>query len=260
MLSDVFFWISKLVWLLISPDNILLILFGVCVFLLWREHIRLAKYLMNGLFVICLFIGLFPVGEWLLYPLESQNSVNPKLNNVDGIIVLSGAEDPVKTDLWQQISVNDAVERDLVFMQLARQFPNAKLIFSGGSGSMVHQQQKQADVARRLFKQQGLQVERIIFERESRNTWENAVNSKSLLVPDENEKWVLITTAWHMPRSLGSFCKVGWNVTPYPVDFRTRKGDLLRLDWNFASHLKTLKTGIKEWLGLFAYRYSGKSC
>ena len=102
-----------------------------------------------------------------------------------------------------------------------------------------NQNYKAADVAKRLFKEQGLDTSRIIFERESRNTWENAVFTKNLVKPKVGEKWVLITTAWHMPRSMGVFCKLEWDVIPYPVDYQTKPGHLFAVDWNFVGHLLT---------------------
>ena len=207
-----------------------------------------------------LLIAMFPVGEWLLYPLERRFPVNTELGDVDGIIVLSGEEDPMHTLLWNQTSVGEAAERNLAFMALSKEYPEAKLVFSGGASSLIHQEYKAGDVARRLFKEQGMDLARITFERESRNSWENAMLSKKLVQPVSDERWVLITTGWHMPRSVGIFCKAEWQVIPYPVDFRTKPGHLMRMDWGFADHLKDLVTGVKEWIGLVAYQLMGKSC
>jgi uncharacterized SAM-binding protein YcdF (DUF218 family) len=257
-MDSFFFWFSKLVWLIVSPDTLLLIWFGVGFLLLWLGKVVWARRLLGLLLLVMLVIGLFPVGEWLLYPLENRYPANPELDHVDGVIVLSGAEDALSTALWDQVVLGSAAERDLVFMALARAYPAAKLVFTGGAGSMINQDYKAADVARRLFSEQGLDMSRIVFERESRNTIENAALSKALVAPEPGEKWVLITTAWHMSRSVGVFCKLGWNVVPYPVDFQTNPGHLLRIDWGFADHLENLVTAVKEWLGLAAYWMAGK--
>ena len=128
-------------------------------------------------------VALFPIGEWLLYPLETKYPHNPQLEAVDGIIVLSGSEDPIYTKTWNQVTVGGATERNLAFMMLARQHPEAKLVFTGGVGNMLQQDYKEADVAKRLFEEQGMDVSQVIFERESRNTWENALLSKELVRP-----------------------------------------------------------------------------
>ena len=259
-MESVFFWLSKLVWLFISPDSFLLIWFALSLFLMWRGKLRWAKRLLSSLAIILLIIGLFPVGEWLLYPLEKQYPTNPKLGKVDGIILLGGAEDPVRSYQWKQPIVGNAAERDFAFIQLAKKYPNAKKIFTGGSSSMAAQTYKGADTAKQLFTQQGLDVSSIIFERNSRNTWENAIFSKKLADIKKGENWVLITTGWHMPRSAGIFCKAEWDIIPYPVDFWTQKGNLLRVDWNFSGHLKNLVVAVREWVGITAYQLTGKMC
>ena len=227
---------------------------------MWKGKLRWAKRLLGSLAVILLVIGLFPVGEWLLYPLEKQYPTNPKLNQVDGIILLGGAEDPVRSYLWKQPITGSAAERDFAFIQLSKAYPAAKKIFTGGSSSMVAQAYKGADAAKQLFIQQGLDVSKIIFERDSRNTWENVILSKEVADVKKGEKWILITTGWHMPRSAGIFCKAKWDVIPYPVDFWTQKGNLLRVDWNFSGHLKNLVTAVKEWIGIAAYQLTRKMC
>ena len=242
-MDHVFFWISKIAWLFISPDSLLIIWLGITVILVLFGWLLLAKWMLIGLFVVFMIVGMLPVGEWLFYPLEKRYSPNPELSDIDGIIVLG-----------------DSLERNVEFLVLTRQFPDVKLVFTGGSPSMVDQQKKSADSARKFFTRHGLDTSNIVFERDSRNTWENAVFSKKLVNPDLNEEWVLITTAWHMPRSVGVFCKVGWDVIPYPVDFHSEPDNIIRLDWDFAGHLNRLVFAVKEWIGIIVYQASGRSC
>jgi len=205
-------------------------------------------------------VALFPVGEWLLYPLEIRFSANPKLpDRIDGIIVLSGSENAVLSNLWHQVELLDSAEHEIAFLELARRYPHAKLVFTGGSGSMTHQDAKAADVAETLSYKLGFDPSRVTFERNSRNTFENAVLSKELVRPDPGQTWILVTTAWHMPRSVGIFCKAGWPVIPYPVDHWTKPGKLLRIDLNLSGHLRDLVIGVREWVGLLAYHVSGKT-
>ena len=259
-MDSLFYWFSKLIWLLASPDSLLLICFGVGFFLLWLGKNVWAKKMFGILLGLMLIVALFPIGEWLFYPLETKYPHNPQLEDVDGIIVLAGSENSVHTKVWNQVTVGGATERNLAFMMLARQHPEAKLVFTGGVASMLQQDYKAADVAKRLFEEQGMDVSQVIFERESRNTWENALLSKELVRPESGTNWVLITTAWHMPRSMGIFCKVGWEVTPYPVDFNTQRDNLLRVNWAFSGNLSRLVTATKEWIGLTAYRFTGRAC
>lgn len=259
-MESLFFWTSKLAWLMIAPDNLVVILLVVAWILLRRGAYRPAAWLLGTVTTALIVVALLPVGEWLLYPLESRFAANPKLpDRIDGVIVLSGTEDAVRSSLWQQVELHDSAEREMAFLELARRYPKARLVFTGGSGSMLYQDNKAADVARKLFDNLGLDLSRVTFERNSRNTYENAVMSRELVRPDPAQTWVLITTAWHMPRSVGIFRNIGWPVIPYPVDHWTRPGKLLRVDMNLSGNLRSLVTGVREWVGLLAYYLSGKT-
>ena len=166
-MDNLFYWLSKLIWLFISPDSLLLIWLGFGLLLLRIGYLSWAKRLLFSLFISFLLIGLFPIGDWLIYPLESRYPVNPQLHNVDGIVALSGALDPVGTTQWDQVIVGDAAERNFTFMMLAKRYPAARLVYTGGASSMMLQEYKAADVAERLFTEQGMDLTRITFERES---------------------------------------------------------------------------------------------
>jgi uncharacterized SAM-binding protein YcdF (DUF218 family) len=157
------------------------------------------------------------------------------------------------------VELRDGAERYTAFMMLARQYPDATLVFTGGSGSLTKQEYKAADVAARLFKEQGLDNRRITFERESRNTYENALFSKKLVVPGENERWLLVTSAIHMPRSVGIFCNLGWPVIPYPVDHQVTPELEFTVGWRLSGHLRGLYWALHEWTGLLVYYLVGKS-
>jgi uncharacterized SAM-binding protein YcdF (DUF218 family) len=259
-MDTLFFFLSKLIWLLISPDSLLLILILVALVFLYLGKQQLAKKTLSIVSGLLIIIAFFPVGEWLLYPLESHFQTTPTLpDKITGIIALSGAEDAELSHIWQQVELGSAAERDLTFLSLAQQYPKAKLVFTGGTGSLTKQEYKGADVAKKLFEQLGANTIEMIFERESRNTYESAIYSKKIVKPEKGENWILITTGWHMPRSVGIFCKAEWPVIPYPVDHQTNKDNLLRISFNLSNNLQTLKIAIKEWLGLFAYYLSGKT-
>ncbi len=259
-MDTLFFWLSKLVWFLISPLNFILLLLIVTWLLLRADSKRFARTLMGSIVLVLIFIAFFPVGEWLLHPLENQFKTNPQLPaSVEGIVVLSGALNARDSALWGQTEVNGAAERELAFMRLAKMYTRARLVYTGGSSSLINQQYKAADVAKQLFQQQGMDTSRIIFERDSRNTYENASLSLALVKPELEGSWILVTSALHMPRAIGLFCKAGWPMIPYPVDHRTRPGHLLRIEYALGGHLSTLSDALHEWLGLLAYRLSGKT-
>lgn len=257
-MDSIFFYLSKIIWLIISPDSLLLIFLTIGVFFLWRKKYVWGKGVLTSVLILLMLIGMLPIGEWLLYPLESKYPPNPELKEVDGIILLGGAEDAERSYLWQQPVLGNATERYFALITLVKKFPNARVVFTGGSGRLAMQAYKEADVAKQLFIQQGLDVSKFIFEDNARNTWENATFSKKLGKPIDGEKWVLITTGWHMPRAVGVFQKQGWEVTPYPVVFASKPNRLLRLEWNFSKHLNNLNIAAKQWIGLIAYKFTGK--
>ncbi len=251
------FIISKIVWALLTPGSILLLI----LVLAWWLHGKRPTLSRGLLAIATLFIAalsLCPIGAWALRPLESQfPPVQLDQRRIDGIIVLGGALDAEATQRLALPVLNDAAERLTAFVALAKAHPEAKLVFSGGSGDPIRPELREADQVKQFFKEQGLPPDRVIFERDSRNTYENAVYSQKLVHPQAGQNWLLVTSAWHMPRAIGCFEKLGWKITPYPVDYRSNSHD------HWASFLPEqqfdmLTTGAREWLGLLSYRLMGR--
>ena len=144
------------------------------------------------------------------------------------------------------------------FVALARKHPNAKLVFTGGSGRL-NQKYKETDTARELFTSLGLPASRVIYEDRSRNTFENGVFSHRLVKPQPSERWVLITSARHMPRSVGVFNKLEWKVLPYPVDYFTYGVGDDGLQFYLANGLKSFHSGLREWMGMAIYKFLGRT-
>lgn len=259
-MDTLFFWASKLIWALISPDSLLLLLMLAAWLLLRMGMPRGARAVLGFTCLVTLTIALLPVGEWLFHPLETRFETNPPLPaEVDGILVLGGSVLPVLSQAWQQTETNDAAERLQAFVALARRYPQAKLAFSGGSGNPRRLEYRETEAIVSYLQQAGLGDREVVLESESRNTWENAVYSKSLLNPGQEERWILITSAFHMPRAMGIFCQQDWPMLPWPVDHRSERGSLLRVQFQLATNLLALRDASKEWTGLLAYALSGKS-
>ena len=260
MIDTLLFWLSKIVWTVIAPGSLLLILVLFGWLLLMRGATRKAKWVLGFAAFAMLLIALVPLGDWLLEPLETRFPANPKMpTRIDGIIVLGGVEDGVRTAAWNQVEVNEAAERFLASLALARRYPSARVLFTSGSGSLTNQKIKGADVAKRLYLEQGLDPSRLILESNARNTVENAVLSRALAKPARGEVWVLVTSASHMPRAVGVFCKAGWPVLPYPVDHHTVRGQSRWIDYGLTGNLDALNMAIKEWLGLASYYLMGRT-
>jgi len=259
-MDDIFFWLSKILWTLVSPDGLLLVLVLLAWLTLMLNWQRAARRLLTITSLPLLILAFFPLGEWLLLPLESRFQTQPPLpEEVHGIVVLGGAADPLRSAIWQQPQLQEGADRITQFLALSLRFPEARALFSGGSGSTANQQYREAFLLPVIMHDLGFDPDRFLFESESRNTRENAEFSHRMVSPQPGENWLLITSAFHMPRSVGIFCSLDWPVIPWPVDHRTRPGHLLRPQLQLAENLYTLHTAVREWIGLFTYRLTGRS-
>ena len=259
-MDDIFFYLSKYIWTVLSPDSLFIILLTLCLLLFLLRQTKKATLLL-GLLVFCtLFLSFFSVGDWMLYPLESRFQHNPDLpEQVDGIIVLGGSVIPDVSFEWQQLETNQFHERLSSFIQLAQLFPSARLVFSGGNADTDEGKPTEAQIAETYFLKSGISPERLLIENKARNTAENANYSRQLVSPQSNETWLMITTAYHMPRAMGVFCMQNWKVIPYPVDHKTLPSKLYQPRFGLIEHANHLILASHEWLGLLYYYISGKT-
>jgi uncharacterized SAM-binding protein YcdF (DUF218 family) len=117
----------------------------------------------------------------------------------------------------------------------------------------------EAQVAEPYFLKSGISPQRLVLENKSRNTAENASYTKQLIDPLPNENWLLITSAYHMPRAMGVFCQQNWQVIPYPVDHQTTEVKYSPSRYSLINHADQLVMASHEWLGLLAYYLTGKT-
>lgn len=254
------FLLSKLVWALLAPGSLLLAALLLAA-LLRRHRPRLAAICGGVALVFVLLLNVAPIGRWALAPLQS--AVPPplalQLDHVDGIVVLGGAVGPGDLDLTGLPSLNDAAERMTGLVALARRFPDARLVYTGGSGFTRDTGGfNESRVTRLLFDSLGVPPERVQYEDRSRNTWENAQLTQRLVTLKPGETWIVITSAWHMPRALGCFRRLGWDVVPWAVDAQGRE-PIRWLHFDMARELNWLTIAVREWIGLVSYRLMGRS-
>ncbi len=255
-----FFTVSKLFSFLTSPAN-LAIAIGICgCGLLATRWAPAGRRLMLASLVLLALLGFLPVGNALIIPLEERFPPwDPAQGAPDGIVVLGGAISPEVSDARHGVALNEAAERVTVIAELAKRYPNARIVFAGGGGTAADAP-SEAPFALRLFESFGIARERILLEERSRNTMENAFFSKKVAQPKPGERWLLVTSAHHMPRAIGAFRKAGFAVEAYPVDWRTRGiRDALLPTGGMAEGLGRLDTAAHEWVGLFVYWLSGRS-
>ena len=255
-----FFWASKIFGVVIQPANFLLIVLCLGAVLLWTRWRRGARWIITLTALAALAMATLPVVTWPIVALENRFQVSPALPaKVDGIITLGGIVNQFISAARGRTSVGPGAERLTEFALLARRYPTAKLVFTGGSGNLFKQDLKEADYLRPFLDKLGLSGRDVIFENQSRNTFENAVFSKRLAEPAPDEVWVLITSAMHMPRAVGVFRQAGWNVIAYPVSFATDGRYQTALEFNLGRGLGNTTRWLHEWLGLVAYWLTGRS-
>ena len=255
-----FFYASKLLWAVAVPSTFLtlLALAGVAL----APRFRAVGLTLAAIGVLGLLVGgLSPVARLLLNPIENRFPVfTDDGGHIDGVIVLGGAELPAITEARGQPAFQESGERMMALADLARRYPQARVVFSGGSSDIAPSGKvSESDVVRQVLPQLGIDPSRVMFEGQSRNTAENARLSRDLVQPKPGERWLLVTSAFHMPRAVGCFRAAGFPVTAYPVDFRTPGDAGLRPFRSVAEGLGFLDLAVREWIGLAAYYWTGRS-
>ena len=256
-----FFILSKTLGFLLLPTNLLIGVGFVGAILLVTRFASLGRKLVITSVLLLVICGLSPLANYLLYPLESRfpaweaGSGKPP----DGIVILGAS---IASDLSAAHGtpvVRGAPDRIITAAALAHRYPNARIVFSGGSANLISNDAREADFAGAIFESLGIAKSRLVMERASRNTLENAQFSKALVSPKDGERWLLVTSAFHMPRSIGLFRKAGFAVEAYPVDWRVgRRDDLMAFSNTVLDGLGRTDTAVREWMGLIAYWATGK--
>ncbi len=255
-----FFWFSKILWAMAAPSNFIGALLVLSAVGLFTRFARQARFTAALAAVLYLSFGSLPLGLEMLRPLENRFPRPALPDRLDGIVVLGGAMDEVISADRSLAQLAESGTRMTEAALLARRFPEARLVFTGGSGRISEHAETEADAARRFFLDQGLAPERMAFEDRSRNTWENAVMTRDLVQPMAGERWALVTSAFHMPRSVGIFRKVGFDVIPFPADYNTLRARVrLTPSYEAGLGLHLLDRAVREYIGLAAYYLTGKT-
>jgi uncharacterized SAM-binding protein YcdF (DUF218 family) len=256
-----FFLVSKIFGALLIPSNLIIAIGAVGLMLTWSRFQSVGRKLIACSLAALLVCGYFPIGTLLLVPLETRfSSWKAEDGEPAGIIILGGGVELVLSAAYGSPVLDYEGSRIVVAAALARRYPNARLVYAGGNPDLFQQEAKEADIAAAIFESLGISRDRLQIERQSRNTDENIRFSKALADPKPGERWLLVTSAFHMPRSLGIFRKVGFVVQPYPVDWKTLGWpDLFKIQSNFLSGLSLTNLAVHEWIGLIVYRMTGKT-
>jgi uncharacterized SAM-binding protein YcdF (DUF218 family) len=259
-----FFYIAKAVWFVLQPSTLIALLIGYGAILIWTGWARWGRRFVSIGALLLLIVGLSPLGNALTVPLEDRFPRADLSSAPAGIIILGGAEDRLVGSARKAPTLNEAGERLLEGAILANRFPDTKIAFSGGDAGILYKSDSEAEGAAAILTKLGVARDRLILETDARDTYENAMFLKKELKREgalgPGKKWLLITSAYHMPRSVGAFREAGFDVEPWPVDYRTRgKEDLTRPFDKVSEGLRRVDTAMREWVGLLAYWLTGRS-
>lgn len=251
-----FFFASKIFWALAQPLTFLAVVTLIGLSFYRRQWGRNLLKITAIAFVFC---GFVPVGPILINYLESRVPAPEALPDlIDGIIVLGGAVNAESSATRNQPQLNEWSERIFEMMRLSTTYPQAKVIYAGGAGSLHGQGHEEADIVRKMLIDIGFPTKNFIFETKSRTTFENVANSSTIVSPQDGENWLLVTSAFHMPRSIRVFEKQGWKVIPYPAGY-VEDGSIAL--WQFidvSGNYWKLNVAAKEMIGIIAYELSGR--
>ncbi|MBO9587156.1 YdcF family protein [Devosia sp.] len=256
-----FFLASKVFWLLAQPLSVVFLLMLIAIAtLFWGRRRLAAAALVLGLLIHGI-VSFSNLGYLIMQPLEDRFAVPaPPPENVDAIIMLGGATLERPSSARQITELNDAGDRLTTTLWLAKKYPAAKIFISGGSGALTDEGEAEATTAERFFLAFGISRDRLVLEGASRNTDENVANTKALLGANADGTILLVTSAFHMPRSVGIFEKTGLSVIPWPTDYRTPGQQSFGFDIaNPVQNVNVTTAGIKEWVGLLIYNWTGKT-
>jgi uncharacterized SAM-binding protein YcdF (DUF218 family) len=242
-----------------APANLVVLAILATYIALPRQRVPRAKRAIGALALLCVLIACTPLSRLPLVLLENRFAHPPLPDKVDGVVVLGGGIAPAISLRRDEPAVTVAAPRLLAFADLARRYPQARLVFTGGSGDIFHPDLKEAPVARQALQRMGLDVVRVLFDDRARNTRENALFAQALARPQPGETWLLVTSASHMPRAMGAFRAAGWSMTPWPVGYWTSGRLWSGWGFDFLGGLATLQAGVREWVGLAAYYARGYS-
>ena len=256
-----FFIVSKVLGFFALPSNDMLAVGLIGLALTRTRLVRTGQGLVWASILLFLAFGLLPLGKMLIAPLEERfPPANAAGAAPAGIVVLGGAIEPAFANTRPSSELNEAAERITVIAQLARRYPSARILYSGGPGGLLPRGSGEAHIAAALIESFGVPARRLILEEESRTTAENAEFSRRLVMPKAGERWLLVTSAYHMPRSIGAFRKAGFTVEAYPVDYRTTGATDLWIPFDtVATGLRRTDTAAREWVALLVYWLTGRS-
>ena len=248
---------ADITWALLQPSNLLLLLLLLGFLLLLSGALRSGRRLIGLALLLAVLPAVFPLEEALARPLENRYPPRTPPASVDGLLVLGGAVDWNVSQSRQQLNTNAAAERLMAATMLAERYPGVPLVFTGLYQEVAPNEFRSGSSG--LLTGPEFAGRDIVYLGAARSTYEEALLAIRELQPRSGERWLLVTSAWHMPRALATFRTQGWTLEPFPVDYRS-SGDLdFRPSLDIAGRLAGFDAVVREWGALLIYQQLGRS-
>lgn len=251
-------YLTRIFWLLVQPLSLVVLLLVAGLLLSWLKRRWPARVLI-GIAVLLLFLFSFTTfGYLLITPLEQRFERPAEPARIDGIVVLGGGMDGEVNSVRGGFELNRSGDRFVETLRLALRHPEAKIVIAGGPAALV-QQEPEALAGRRFFEAFGVAAERILIDDQSRNTEENARYAKQLAGTTDGQSWLLVTSAFHMPRAVGLFRKAGFPAIPWPADYLASGAEGVRIKPDQSTeNIAVSNLALREWAGLIGYYLTGR--
>jgi len=249
-----YFYLSKLFAPLLNPTNLLFIFLISFYIINLKSKIKF-KIFSNIVFILLLLLSFFPLGNLGLKYLEKDYLAQDKVYKVDNILVLAGAENIASTKIDEELSLNSGSERLIISAKLALDFPISKIYYLGGDGYLAKNKIDEVDMAKTFYSNIHFDLNRVIFIGNTRNSIENLEAFQK--IDTLNQSNILITSAFHMKRSMLIAKEFELNIKPYAVDFRSIN------DFNILNYYQTLSIAnnwqsfnifFREIIGILAFK------
>ncbi len=255
------FWLTKALGIVMAPSHLLLLLLALVFFVPGFRLLRDGL----GTFIVFLLLTatLLPVGDWALLPLERCAATLARTPfKADGVIVLGGMLDEDATTARNEAAFGGSADRFIAMLKLARAYPGAPVIFTGGS-AWGNPGFHEGEILRRAAESLGVDARRISAETRARNTIGNVKYTKDAFTRASGKNWLIVTSAYHMPRALSLFeaagRKSGTHFYAYPTDYRTRGQFRFKPRLDPTGNLSKLDHAVKEYAGLAVNRLLGRT-
>jgi uncharacterized SAM-binding protein YcdF (DUF218 family) len=254
------FYLSKILNFFINPLYILSSVILIQLFIIFFAESKKLTIFFSKLFLILfLFFGYTPLSNFLLSKIEDyiQPSKYP-VQQLTGVILLGGSfNSGHESKERNEVSINSSAERLTKALEIYKKNPKVLILFSGFSEELKPQGWSESDMAKKFFLDQGVKIDNLIFETQSRNTFENIKYSKDIII-NYKGTWGLITSANHMPRTFFTFKKQGLILEPISVDYKTGTSKMFWINFDISSGLINWSIVLREFIGIAYYKVTNK--